>query len=95
VCDLGLAVHLGFQLPRLGCECTLSPLEVAPPPPILIEPDHARQVDLGQPLDLLPDARLPAPEPVPACLEFLREPVAAMGPLEGASDSRRLGEQAA
>ena len=52
-------------------EGTLPLLEVAPSPPVLVEPDHARQVDLGQPPDLLPDAGLPAPEPVPACLELL------------------------
>src|SRR5919199_5835033 len=60
--DLSLAVHLGFQLPRLGREGILPQLEVAPSPPVLVEPDHACQVDLGQPLDLLPDADLPAPE---------------------------------
>ena len=93
--DLGLAVHLGFQLPRLGCKGTPPLLKVVPAAPVFVEPDHACQVDLCQPLDLLPDAGLPAPEPVPACLELLREPVPAMGPLEGAPDSRRLGEHAA
>ncbi len=93
--DLGSAVHLGFQLPRLGCKGTLPLLKVVPAAPVFVEPDHACQVDLCQPLDLLPGAGLPAPEPVPACLEFLREPVAAMGPLKGAPESRRLGEQTA
>ena len=92
---LGLVVHLGFQLPRLGCKGSPPLLKVVPAAPVFVEPDHACQVDLCQPLDLPPDVGLPAPEPVPTCLELLREPVPAMGPLEGAPDSRRLGEHAA
>src|SRR3712207_8530092 len=72
--DLGLAVHLGFQLPRLGCKGTPPSLEVVPAAPVFVEPGHAFQVDLGQPLDLPPAVGLPAPERVPTCLELLREP---------------------
>src|SRR3712207_1374175 len=93
--DLGLAGHLGFQLPRLGCKGTLPLLEVVPAAPVFVETDQACQVDLGQPLDPPPDVGLPAPERVPPYLDFLREPVPAMAPLEGAPDSRRLAEHAA
>ncbi len=93
--DLGLAIYLSLHLARLDCEGPLPLLEVAPSPSAFVEPDHACQVDLGQTLDLLPYADLSAPEPVPTGLEFLREPVPAMGPLEGAVDSRRLCEHAA
>src|SRR5215208_821760 len=73
--DLGLPVHLRPQLPLLGLERLVPPLQFASPAPVLIEAHHALQVGLGQALDLPPNAGLAAPEGLPTRLQLLRQPV--------------------
>ena len=93
--DLGLAVHLRLQLAQLGIQSLLFLLQSAAPAPELVQTHHARQVSLGEPLNLLLKAALPAPQCLPTRLQILRQPVAAMGPLQGKADRLRLVQQPA
>ncbi len=53
-----LPVHLRFKLPRLPLELALAVLEGAPAPPVFVQPHDPGEIGLGQPLELLPQARL-------------------------------------
>src|SRR5690242_7325382 len=48
--DLGLAIPLRFELPALRREGLLALLQLASPTPVFLQPHHARQVSLGEPL---------------------------------------------
>src|SRR3954451_14389405 len=60
--EFGLAVYLRFQLAQLGVEGLPFLVHLAAPAPELVETDNTRQVSLGEPLDLLLNAGLPAPQ---------------------------------
>jgi len=71
--DLGLAVNLRLQLAHLGLKSLPFLLQSATPAPELVKTHNARQVSLGEPLDLLLKAGLPAPQRLPARLQILRQ----------------------
>src|SRR3712207_6181780 len=54
-----LPVCLRFKLSRLPLELALALLEVTPAPPVLVQQDDPGEIGLGQPLELLREARLP------------------------------------
>src|SRR4051794_4709268 len=85
----------GLELSGLGREGLLALLQFAPLAAVLLKAQHARQVGLGQALDLLLDADLPAPQALPTRLQFLRQPVLAVRPLQGLADRLWLGKQLA
>ncbi|MCG7357428.1 hypothetical protein MHL39_12335, partial [Roseomonas mucosa] len=93
--DVCLSFGLGRQLLFLGSEGLLPLFEVTASAAIFIEAHHTGQVDLGQSLDLLRDADLPAPEGLAARSQFLRQPVAAMSPLKRVADRLRIGQELA
>src|SRR5215217_3065633 len=88
--ELGLTVHLRFQLAQLGVEGLPFLVQPAAPAPELVEAHNPRQVGRGEPLDLLLNAALPAPQRLPTRLQILRQPMPAVPPLQGKSDSLRL-----
>src|SRR3954466_8945635 len=94
--DLGLTVRLCLELALLPSEGLLALLEVAPPPLIFRQVHHARKVSLSQPFDLSLQTDLPVSEGVAVRLQFLRQPVPAMSPLQREADrlrgGRHLGE---
>jgi hypothetical protein len=51
-------VRLRFKLSRLPLELALALLEGAPAPPVFVQPHDPGEIGLGQPLELLPQARL-------------------------------------
>ncbi len=57
--ELLLPVCLGVKLSRLPLELALAVLEVAPAPAVFVQQDDPGEIGLGQPLELLPEARLP------------------------------------
>ena len=93
--DLGLAVYLRVQLAQLSIKSLPFLLQSAASAPELVQTHHARQVSLREPLDLLLNAGLPAPQRLPTRLQVLRQPVAAMRPLQGKADRLRLVQQPA
>jgi len=93
--DFGLAVRLCLQLALLPGEGLLTLLQVAPPPLIFRQVHHARKVSLGQPFDLALQTGLPMAEGVAARLEFLRQPVPAMSPLQREADRLGMGQHLA
>jgi hypothetical protein len=54
---LVLPIRLRFEPSRLPLELPLAILEVTPAPPIFVEPHDPSEIGLGQPLELLPQAR--------------------------------------
>ncbi len=94
-CDLDLAVHLRLELAFLPSEGLPALLQVAPPTLVFFQAHDARQVSLGQPLDLPLEAGLPAPEGFAARLQLLRQPVSAMRPLQREADRLRVGQHLA
>ena len=68
-------VRLRLELPRLFFELLLPSFEVTPAPPVLVQRHHRGEMGLRQALELLPQARLAAAQPLPARLEFLRRPL--------------------
>src|SRR5690242_6395942 len=93
--DLGLAIPLRFELPALRREGLLALLQLASPTPVFLQPHHARQVSLGEPLDLPLHAGLPTPEDLSARLQLLRQPVPAVCPLQREADRLRVGQHLA
>ncbi|MFC7736845.1 hypothetical protein ACFQX4_13505 [Roseomonas sp. GCM10028921] len=75
--DACLSFGVGRHLPFLGSEGLLPLFEVTASAEVFIEAHHTGQVDLGQPLDLLRDAGLPAPESLAARSQMLTEPAPA------------------
>jgi hypothetical protein len=53
-----LSVCLRFKLSRLPLELALSLLEVTPAPAVFVQQDDPGEIGLGQPLELLTEARL-------------------------------------
>jgi len=95
LCDLGLAVHLRLELALLSSEGLFTLLQVTPPTLVFLQAHHARQVSLGQPLDLPLEAGLPAAEGLAARLQLLRQPVPAMRSLQREADRLRVGQHLA
>src|SRR5215213_9846912 len=93
--ELGLTVHLRFQLAQLGFESLPFLIQPAAPAPELVEAHYTRQVGLGEPLDVLLNAGLPAPQRLPTRLQILRQLMAAVRPLQGKADGLRLVQQPA
>ena len=56
--ELLLPVRLGVKSPRLPLELALALLEVTPAPAVFLQQDDPAEIGLGQPLELLPEARL-------------------------------------
>jgi hypothetical protein len=56
--ELLLPVCLGVKLPRLPLELALALLEVTSAPSVFVQQDDPAEIGLGQPLELLPEARL-------------------------------------
>src|SRR5918998_1533246 len=82
-CNLGLAIHLGLQLPYLGFESLFGLIQITSAPPELFKPEHAGQISFREPLNLLLKMALAAPEHLPARLQFLGQPMSPMRPLQG------------
>jgi hypothetical protein len=93
--DLGLTVRLCLELALLPSEGLLALLEVAPPPLIFRQVHHARKVSLSQPFNLSLQTDLPVSEGVAVRLQFLRQPVPAMSPLQREADRLRVGQHLA
>src|SRR3954471_12455494 len=92
--DLGLTVRLCLELALLPSEGLLALLEVAPPL-IFRQVHHARKVSLSQPFNLSLQTDLPVSEGVAVRLQFLRQPVPAMSPLQREADRLRVGQHLA
>src|SRR5215207_275823 len=86
--EFGLPIHLRLQLLHLCGEALDLLLQIATPPSVFLKADHVRQIGLGEPLDLLLNAGSPALQRLPARLQVLRQPMAAMRPLESKADRR-------
>ncbi|MFC0387569.1 hypothetical protein [Muricoccus vinaceus] len=54
-----VSVCLSFQLARLFLKLALTRLEITPAPAVFIQQNDPAEIGLGQPLKLLPEARLP------------------------------------
>jgi hypothetical protein len=67
---------LALQSPKTALRLQASPLKLG-------QGNNAIQVSLGQPLDLLDQARPAAPQGLPPSLPFLQEPMTAASPLNG------------
>src|SRR4051795_3550396 len=93
--EFGLMVHLRLQLAQLGFEGLPFLVQPAAPAPELVETHNPPQVGLGEPLDLLLNAGLPAPQRLPTRLQILRQPMPAVRPLQGKADGLRLVQQPA
>src|SRR3954452_9582038 len=93
--EFGLAVYLRFQMAQLGVEGLPFLVHLAAPAPELVETDNTRQVSLGEPLDLLLNAGLAAPQRLPTRLQILRQPMPAVRPLQGKADCLWLVQQPA
>ena len=65
--------------------------EITPAPPVLVQQDHPAEIGLGQPLELLPEARLSPSKSLLACLEFLRQPLPTMRPCQARARPARDG----
>src|SRR4051812_17667880 len=61
--EFGLAVHLRFQLAQLSFKSLPFLVQPAAPAPELVKIYNTRQVSLSEPLDLLLNTGLPAPQP--------------------------------
>src|SRR5215212_4681716 len=81
--ELLVSVFLGFELSRLFLKLALALLEITPAPAVFVQQDDTAEIGLRQPLELLPEARLPTSESLLTCLEFLRQPLSAMRPCQG------------
>jgi hypothetical protein len=75
-------VDLRFELLGLARQRLLTLFEALAAPLILSQRDDALQVGVAQPLHLAGQLLLPAAELLAASLELLREPVAALRPLQ-------------
>jgi hypothetical protein len=93
--ELLLAVRLGVKLPRLFLELALALLEVTPAPAVFVQQDDPAEIGLGQPLELLREARLSPSQPLLACLQFLRQPLSAMRPCQGLRGLLWMAQQVA
>src|SRR4051795_13671215 len=93
--EFGLAVYLRFQLAQLSFKRLPFLVQSVAPAPELVETHNTRQVGLGEPLDLLLNTGLPAPQRRPTRLQILRQPMPAMRPLQGKADGLRLVQQPA
>src|SRR3954454_22044843 len=92
---LVLTFSLCLELALLPSEGLLALLEVAPPPLIFRQVHHARKVSLSQPFNLSLQTDLPVSEGVAVRLQFLRQPVPAMSPLQREADRLRVGQHLA
>ena len=90
-----LPVRLRLELPRLFFEPLLTSFEVTPAAPVLVQRHHPGEIGLRQSLELLPQARLTAAQPLLARLEFLRQPLSAMRPRQGLGDLLGVAQQLA
>jgi hypothetical protein len=93
--DLRPSVHPSLQLPHLPVQGPLPLLQVAAPPPVLREAEHAVEVGRGEPLERLAQGRRATAQDLTARLQLLRQPMATMRPLERPPDRPRLGQQPA
>src|SRR4051812_42685717 len=93
--EFGLAVYLRFQLAQLGVEGLPFLVQSVAPAPELVETHNTRQVGLREPLDLLLNTGLPAPQRLPTRLQILRQPMPAVRPPQGKADGLRLVQQLA
>ena len=93
--ELDLAVHLRPELALLPSEGLLTLFQVAPPTLVFVQAQHTLQVSFGEPLDLPLEAGLPAPKDFATRLQFLRQPVPAMRPLQRKADRPRVGQHLA
>jgi hypothetical protein len=89
------AVCLRLKLSRLTLELASSLLEVTPAPAVFVQQDDPAKIGLGQPLELLPEARLPSSQSVLTRLQFLRQPLPAMRPRQGVRGLLRMTQQVA
>jgi hypothetical protein len=80
--QLGLPAHFAREQPLLGRQRLVAALQLRSPASILDQCDHPAQVGLGQPLDLLGQARSPSPKVVTAGLKFLGQPAPAGRPTQ-------------
>ena len=78
-----LPICLRLQLSCLLLDLLLTPLKIAAAPAIFVKQHHAGEIGLRQALELLRQARLATPQPLPARVPFLWQPVSAMRPLQG------------
>ena len=73
-----------LKLFRLRLELALALLKVASALAVLVQQDDTGELGLGQPLELLPEARLPPSQSLLTRLQLLRQPLSAMRPRQGA-----------
>ena len=93
--ELLVSVCLGFELSRLFLKLALALFEITPAPAVFVQQDHPAEIGLGQPLKLLPDARLSPSKSLLACLEFLRQPLPTMRPCQGLRGLLWMAQQVA
>ena len=93
--DLGPPIDLGVQLRFLALQSPLPLLQLASPPPVLLQAEYATEVGRGEAFELLTRPRRSAPQDLAASSQLLRQPVAAMRPLQRPSDRLRLGQRPA
>jgi hypothetical protein len=93
--DLRPPVDLGLELPRLPVQGPLPLLQFAAPPSVLCEAEHAVEMGRGQPLERLAQGCRATAQDLTARLQLLRQPVAAVRPLQRPADRPRLGQQPA
>ncbi len=82
--ELLLPVCPRLKLFRLPLELALALLKVTSTPTVFVQQDDTGEVGLSQPLELLPEAGLPPSQSLLTCLQFLRQPLSAMRPCQGA-----------
>ena len=81
--QLLVSVCLGVELPRLFLNLALALLEITPAPAVFVQQDDPAEIGLGQPLELLPEARLSPSQSLLTRLQFLWQPLSAMRPCQG------------
>ena len=67
-------------------------LDVAPAPFVFIQRDDSPEIGVGEPFELLAQARLALPQRFPACEQFLRQPRSTMRACHGPGQRLRLGQ---
>src|SRR5215207_10173134 len=94
-CDLAVTVDLRLQLLPLSPKALGLLLQVVTATAIFLQAHNLAQIRLGQSLDLLLHTDLPTLQRVAPGLQILRQPMAAMRPLQRIDDGLRMGQQTA
>ncbi len=93
--QFGLTIDMGLQLPGLRIQRFPFLVKFMPPTFVFTQRNDVVEVRLAQPVELMLEMPTTFAQVVAPRLQFLRQPVAAMGAFQGVGNTRRMGDNLA